>query len=94
MRITNINVPSYGTGNFMVTVGDPENYLQVNLTDEEADRIRNIVMEIFLSRQKAIARDIETARPLMITLQPETIEEAPHVADKPNLSDLDDDVPF
>ena len=77
MRITNISVSSYSTGSFMVAVGDPETFVQVSMTDEESDRVRNLVTGIFLDRQKAIAKDIETARPMMIELQPERVESAP-----------------
>jgi hypothetical protein len=77
MRITNISVASYSNGSFMVAIGDPETYVQINMTEEESDRVRTLVTDMFLSRQKSIAKEIETARPLMIELKPERVEEAP-----------------
>lgn len=88
MRISNISVGTYGAGNFMAVVGDPETYVHITMTEQESDQIRAIVTEMFLSRQKAIAKEIETAAPLMIELRSETIEPSP-----PS-SSFDDDVPF
>lgn len=87
MRITNISASTYGNGSFMVAVGNPETYVQIEMTEEETDRVRAVATEIFLSRQKSIAREIETARPLMIELQPE-----PPVEPAPTFDD--DDIPF
>lgn len=75
MRLTNISATAYGTGSFVVIVGDPETYVNINMTEEETDKVRALVTDMFLSRQKEIAKDIETARPLMIELKPAPVED-------------------
>lgn len=81
MRIVNVTVTSYSGGSFMVVVGDPETHIQISMTEEETAKINSMVTDMFLSRQKAIAKEVETARPLMIELTPQPVP-------------IDDDIPF
>lgn len=69
MRIISIDVGSYTTAKYMVEVGDT--YLHMTMTEEEKQQVISLVAGFFHAHQKEIAKEIETARPLMIELQPE-----------------------
>lgn len=84
MKISSIDVNSWSTGKISITL-DNSDHLVVGLTEDESDRFRQLASDIFFARQKSIAKEIETARPQLIELQPQPIEEPPV---------LDDDVPF
>jgi hypothetical protein len=84
MKIASISVATWSTGQVMVQL-DNNDSVHINLTEDESERFRQLASDIFFARQKSIAKEIETARPLMIELQPERVEETPA---------FDDDVPF
>jgi hypothetical protein len=81
MKITSIETNQWETGRIQLMLDD-STIVTVKLNEGESDRLKQIALDIFYSRQKAIANEIETAKPLMIELQPE-----PPI-------DLNDEVPF
>jgi hypothetical protein len=66
MRITNISASSYGTASFMIALGEPETYIQINMTEEETDGLKSMVTAMFLARQESIAKEIATASPALL----------------------------
>jgi Lon protease-like protein len=84
MRINSINVDSWSNGRFMVTL-EGGTALHIDMTEEESERFRQMAVEIFTSRQKAIAHEIENAGPALLADFSEVPERAPV---------LDDDTPF
>lgn len=80
MKIATISVDAWSTGRISVSL-DNDDSVYIALTEDESERFRQLAADIFFSRQKAIAKEIETARPLMIEL-------------KPAYKDPDDDIPF
>lgn len=97
MKISSISVTAWSTGSIAILL-DSGDAVSIGLTEDETERFRQLATDIFFSRQKAIAKEIETAQPLMIELQPEHVEEASAVrlesVDPPAYKDLDDDIPF
>ena len=83
MKISDISVSSWSAGKIMVTL-DSGDHLHIQLTEEETERFRMLATEIFQSRQKAIAREVETAAPALLA---DFSEAAPVPVDL-------DDVPF
>lgn len=65
MKISSLNVDSWSTGRFMVTL-DGGTSIHIDMTEDESNRIRQIALEIFQSRQKFIANEIATAQPALL----------------------------
>lgn len=82
MKIASIDVNNWAVGRIMIML-DNSDCVHITLTEEETDRFRQLAADVFTSRQKAIAREIETAGPLLIELQSEPITPPDPVDDIP-----------
>lgn len=85
MNIISLDVKSYGTGSLIISLDD-NTIINVSLTSDEADKIKQLGVEIFQSRQQGIADTIAKATPTaLVDLRSEAA---------PPVYGPDDDIPF
>lgn len=65
MKVSSISVDAWTNGRIMIML-DNSDTVHIQLTEDESNQFRQLAFDIFMSRQKTIAKEIATARPALL----------------------------